>query len=116
MPSSARWLLAFSGVLISAAALVFWVWLGGAGQAPAAQPGWFTLAALRYFWLPFLSGAGLVLAVCCAGRSGVCSAACPRGAGRSAGPPARLHKKRAAAFAGAALITSGRRLDYSDAS
>ncbi|WP_264210355.1 hypothetical protein [Leisingera thetidis] len=70
MPSSARWLLALSGILISASALVFWSWLGGAGQAPEAQPGWFTLTALRFFWLPFLSGAGLVLAVCCAGRSG----------------------------------------------
>ncbi|MBY6066885.1 hypothetical protein KUW17_09040 [Leisingera aquaemixtae] len=70
MPSSARWLLAFSGVMISASALMFWSWLGGAGQAPEDQPGWFTLTALRFFWLPFLSGAGLVLAVCCAGRSG----------------------------------------------
>ncbi|MEX0304602.1 MAG: hypothetical protein AB3N24_19460 [Leisingera sp.] len=70
MPSSARWLIAFCGVMISASALVFWAWLGGAGQAPEDQPGWFTLTALRFFWLPFLSGAGLVLAVCCAGRSG----------------------------------------------
>ncbi|MBQ4827057.1 MULTISPECIES: hypothetical protein [unclassified Leisingera] len=71
MPSSARWLLAFSGVMISASALVFWAWLGGAGQPAEDQPGWFTLTALRFFWLPFLSGAGLVLAVCCAGRTGL---------------------------------------------
>ncbi|MEW2914880.1 hypothetical protein [Leisingera sp. JC11] len=69
MPRSARWLLAVSGVMISASALIFWAWLGGAGQAPEDQPGWFTLTALRFFWLPFLSGAGLVLAVCCAGRN-----------------------------------------------
>ncbi len=71
MPSSARWLLAFSGVMISASALLFWAWIGGAGQAAADQPGWFTPAALRFLWLPLLSGAGLVLAVCCAGRPGL---------------------------------------------
>lgn len=72
MPSSARWLLAVCGILICLASVLFWQRLGSSLN-PAAVPqeaGWFSAAGLRHFWLPFLSGAGLVLAVCCAGRSG----------------------------------------------
>lgn len=73
MPSSARWLLALVGILICLASVLFWQRIGSslmppAVNAPDAQ--WLSAAGLRYFWLPFLSGAGLVLAVCLAGRSG----------------------------------------------
>lgn len=73
MPSSARWLLALVGILICLASVLFWQRIGS-GLMPqpvsTAENQWLSAAGLRYFWLPFLSGAGLVLAVCLAGRSG----------------------------------------------
>lgn len=73
MPSSARWLLALVGVLICLASVLFWQRLGSSLMAQGGADSdthWLSAAGLRHFWLPFLSGAGLVLAVFWAGRSG----------------------------------------------
>jgi len=70
VPSSARWLLAVCGVMICLASVLFWQQVASS-LTPTASPqseSWFSAAGLRHFWPPFLSGAGLILAVCLARR------------------------------------------------
>ncbi|MGR3759902.1 hypothetical protein ACUXV3_07175 [Roseobacteraceae bacterium NS-SX3] len=54
-------MLVLTGLFISAAAFSFWNWTEGAGRGPSRPVEWFTPDAYRYFWIPFFTGAGLVL-------------------------------------------------------
>lgn len=56
-----RRLTVCAGLLISAAALGFWLWMLGATGAE----GWFSAAAGRHFRLPFATGLAVAAAACC---------------------------------------------------
>ncbi|MFW8636333.1 hypothetical protein [Cribrihabitans pelagius] len=61
MPRAVRRLAVCAGLLISAAALGFWLLMQGGGGAE----GWFNAAAARHFWLPCGTGLALAIAACC---------------------------------------------------
>ncbi|MFW8594611.1 hypothetical protein [Cribrihabitans neustonicus] len=61
MPKAMRRLAVCLGLLISAAALGFWLWMLGA----TGSDSWFSAAAARHFWLPFGTGLALAVAACC---------------------------------------------------
>ena len=64
MPTLLRWLFAILGVVICISALFAWFYVNGLASAFANQPmnvKWIGDEAFQYFWLPFTTGAALII-------------------------------------------------------
>ena len=64
MPPLLRWLVTALGIVICISPLFFWLYVNGLASAFANKPmsvTWTDDEAFQYFWLPFTTGAALIL-------------------------------------------------------